>query len=685
MPPRWLSLCWLCALRRPRAAPLGGRGFLFASDEADLLLTAAARLKAVVPGARVAAVCDATGAAVIAAAETAARETLFDAVIVTAAVSRPEALNATPFDATVAFDADGLACDGFGAALDGDVRAKRYPARDVYKWSDTFLAFARTAETARLFEAWRAAGDLRRSLAERAVYGSLRTALLRPAPNCAAPTYQCGDNAWNPRGARACAVVHGRAFNDKDREAAESLDRRPPGGAAAVHVVAPGGADAALGAALDARGAYDGGPRHVRVDQPGSDATRQLNRTRHLWQLQVLLVTHPAQRPEIRAGDAACAVRLLCGGGKCGGAATAAAAFRAALAGDFSSPLRRYGDLFAALDAALGPVLRGVAAPPDAPDPAGDAAGDAELWHLAAAELRRRTAGDSLKLELYRLGAVLASREACWSTHMANRSANDVAVVFLRSPRLHVRSTFVHCRNHRRRNAHKGSPTTWEGLSNDERGFARWLAHFVGAAWRPAFAKARAKLTPELLRERVDGCLHPVDLQARTLACRDDERTGESHFEGSERTDLAAARGNLGDADVVGLAEFYHESVCLVLYAYAGELPEFCACGSTAPYRHAEVRHNSAHAGVNVSGTFAPAAAAALDALTALDAALYVAALARFLADVREVEAAAGARILCPASVARARPLVAYIPGAARQLDAAFEAPDAPKCGGLFC
>jgi len=430
---------------------------------------------------------------------------------------------------------------------------------------------------------------------------------------------------------------------------------------------------------------------------------------------QVLLVTHPAQRPEIRAGDAACAVRLLCGGGKCGGAATAATAFRAALAGDFSvvAARGRYGDLFAALDAALGPVLRGVAAPPDAPDPAGDAAGDAELWHLAAAELRRRvaaldapaaaaaltaprrpairhvhiakTAGDSLKLELYRLGAVLASREACWSTHMANRSADDVAVVFLRSPRLHVRSTFVHCRNHRRRNAHKGSPTTWEGLSNDERGFSRWLAHFVGDAWRPAFAKARAKLTPELLRERVDGCLHPVDLQARTLACRDDERSGESHFEGSERTDLAAARGNLGDADVVGLAEFYHESVCLVLYAYARELPAFCACGSTAPYRHAEVRHNSAHAGVNVSGTFAPAAAAALDALTALDAALYVAALARFLADVREVEAAAGARILCPASVARARPLVAYIPGAARQLDAAFEAPDAPKCGGLLC
>ena len=212
MPPRWLSLCWLCALRRPRAAPLGGRGFLFASDEADLLLTAAARLKAVVPGARVAAVCDATGAAVIAAAEGAARETLFDEIIVLAAVSRPEALNATPFDATVYFDADGLACDGFGAALDGDVwpaladadvvgvldaevpaakvRAKRYPARDVYKWSDTFLAFARTAETARLFEAWRAAGDLRRSLAERAVStsssstpGRARSGTSHPAPS----------------------------------------------------------------------------------------------------------------------------------------------------------------------------------------------------------------------------------------------------------------------------------------------------------------------------------------------------------------------------------------------------------------------------------------------------------------------------------------------------------------------
>ncbi|KAH8050433.1 hypothetical protein JL722_11403 [Aureococcus anophagefferens] len=623
MPPRWLSLCWLCALRRPRAAPLGGRGFLFASDEADLLLTAAARLKAVVPGARVAAVCDATGAAVIAAAETAARETLFDAVIVTAAVSRPEALNATPFDATVAFDADGLACDGFGAALDGDV----WPA-----------------------------------LADADVVSVLDA--------------ECGRVAFGINGAGKLG--------------------RLPTAVAQVHVVAPGGADAALGAALDVRGAY-GGPR-VRVDQPGSDATRQLNRTRHLWQLQVrprqrnsarVVVTGdrvpafnltdpatffavwnsttgfemlelgaprdaPGAAAEIRAGDAACAVRLLCGGGKCGGAATAAAAFRAALAGDFSvvAARGRYGDLFAALDAALGPVLRGVAAPPDAPDPAGAAAGDAELWHLAP-RARRRTAGDSLKLELYRLGAVLASREACWSTHMANRSANDVAVVFLRSPRLHVRSTFVHCRNHRRRNAHKGSPTTWEGLSNDERGFSRWLAHFVGDGAHAGLPRRRTH---------------------RRVALR-----------GVERTDLATARGNLGDADVVGLAEFYHESVCLVLYAYAGELPEFCACGSTAPYRHAEVRHNSAHAGANVSGTFAPAAAAALDALTALDAALYVAALARFLADVREVEAAAGARILCPASVARARPLVAYIPGAARQLDAAFEAPDAPKCGGLFC
>ena len=288
-----------------------------------------------------------------------------------------------------------------------------------------------------------------------------------------------------------------------------------------------------------------------------------------------------------------------------------------------------------------------------------------------------KTAGDSLKLELLRFHVPTASREACWRSHMAQRGADDVTAVFFRSPRHHVRSMFVQCRNHRKGAAlhHLGEGPRFDALPNDDAGLEQWLRSFLAGGWRDGFlADADARKSD---RARVDGCLHPENLQTRTMACADDAATGSCHFVGADAPDLDTAAENLRAADVVGVLEFYHESTCLLFAAYAdsGRVPAFCACDAehkathrVHSYDHVQIRHNSAQAGANLSSDLPPRVAALADDLTALDRGLYVLALARFLADVAALEGASGTRVLCRPAVDRAAAQLAYLPEAAALL-----------------
>ena len=93
-----------------------------------------------------------------------------------------------------------------------------------------------------------------------------------------------------------------------------------------------------------------------------------------------------------------------------------------------------------------------------------------------------------------------------------------------------------------------------------------------------------------------------------------------------------------------------------------GRLSSGCACEDAAEEapRHAFIRHDVAtHSVAALSSRLL----AAIDAITALDQALYRAAVVRFLRDVRDVESRVGVRILCEARLELLRRTTRYIPG----------------------
>ena len=73
--------------------------------------------------------------------------------------------------------------------------------------------------------------------------------------------------------------------------------------------------------------------------------------------------------------------------------------------------------------------------------------------------------------------------------------------------------------------------------------------------------------------------------------------------------------------------------------------------------------HSRQSAGPARSSTTHGRLLAAIDAITALDQALYRAAVVRFLRDVRDVESRVGVRILCEARLELLRRTTRYIPG----------------------
>ena len=125
------------------------------------------------------------------------------------------------------------------------------------------------------------------------------------------------------------------------------------------------------------------------------------------------------------------------------------------------------------------------------------------------------------------------------------------------------------------------------------------------------------------------------------------------------------------DADFIGLADFYHESLCMLKLrrSATATLPRGCCCDDTAaptaprcPPAHgvpkcptAEHAHE-AHGVPTIfsNATTKPETLALIDGFTRRDARLFVAALARFRRDIAAAERVAGCRILCDAAAGRA-------------------------------
>lgn len=322
-----------------------------------------------------------------------------------------------------------------------------------------------------------------------------------------------------------------------------------------------------------------------------------------------------------------------------------------------------------------------------------------------------KTGGASLREELTLLSFDVDSQETCWPSFVASRASasnNSLFVVVLRAPRSHVRSMFIHCRNHKGARMGRGAerPGSLAALPNNATGYELWLDHFLTPGWRSdSFEQANAdrasKYTrqadqaPGARRELIDGCLNPWNMQARTMVCRYDAETGSSHFVGTtgaieqlERPDLELAMTYLEATDVVAVTELYHESICVLVHRASGTLPSFCDCDRstyddddddsdpqreranvTGAYEHVHEQHHSERYDT-IPNEPDSSTASKIDQLTSVDAALYVGALKRLLADIGATERATNAKILCAATITTLASQLAYVPGARGALKA---------------
>ena len=101
-----------------------------------------------------------------------------------------------------------------------------------------------------------------------------------------------------------------------------------------------------------------------------------------------------------------------------------------------------------------------------------------------------------------------------------------------------------------------------------------------------------------------------------------------------------------------------------VIFTPQGPLDEasYHSASNSALLRQMAIREMAAKYADEVELAFTAEVLADVDAITAVDAKVYRAAVLRLLCDIRALEEAAGARVLCPARLAKLRAATSYIP-----------------------
>lgn len=183
-------------------------------------------------------------------------------------------------------------------------------------------------------------------------------------------------------------------------------------------------------------------------------------------------------------------------------------------------------------------------------------------------------------------------------------------VTMLRAPRSHVYSQFMHCKTSE---LHEYARSELEGVS-----FKSWLEKWIEEG------------------EEADlfCCYNPHNLQKRFLTCK---RHG----------DLKSARQRVGSMFMVGIAEFYQESQCLIHYQTTGQLPAWCNCMDKAAWDGGNFSHDDHGVAPHSIGELSNAELDLLDQLVGDDEKLYTDAVLRFKEDIKKVEEATKTTILC--------------------------------------
>jgi len=272
-----------------------------------------------------------------------------------------------------------------------------------------------------------------------------------------------------------------------------------------------------------------------------------------------------------------------------------------------------------------------------------------------------KTGGTSLIHELHSsfpnegVDAAAGIYERCLSA----LPSTDFVVTMLRSPRSHVISQYEECRYDPWGQHHTTDDFPRRGRAQDD--FVEWLGHFSPQRWQ--------------VESGDFNCYNPFNMQARSITCVEDDEHhavsdslhgGKPYLKCNESPvhhvwrgmptspDDALAVSQLDrKARFVGILELYEESWCLLNYQLRRILPAHCSCdgyGVLADLLKHERLSTPAHGeegSLDVS-EFNSSTIAAIDAITAMDHSVYQAALTRFFAELRDLEKATDATLICP-------------------------------------
>ena len=222
----------------------------------------------------------------------------------------------------------------------------------------------------------------------------------------------------------------------------------------------------------------------------------------------------------------------------------------------------------------------------------------------------------------------LYGNQECYT---AMRKDNTLNVVFLRSPRPHVRSQHGECYyDNWGKRVTKG--TNFQRTNDSIADYESWLEHF---------SKLRAS---DIGQTKDFNCEDPRNTQTRHMSCSKAPNPQANHALPAPPC-ISLAITNLHDAGFIGITNFYHESICMLRLRQTRRLPEGCGCGESKNITtHQQVTHGvPKHSEYNLS----PHVLEMVDNFTRLDKVLFVAALERFLDDIAVAEMAANRTILC--------------------------------------